>query len=125
MKQSFGVGVEISAVQKATNVVSYFNKSTQAIKKIKQAQNSLQVYTGKIPVKPLTDVVTRWCSTYQMCERLLYLKQALGSMSGGGDLPMQPLLSERDWTDIKSVVTILKPFRTSQQFLEGEKYVTS
>ena len=107
------------------SIASNFYFVSFSIHKLLDKQDSLQVYTGKIPVKPLTDVVTRWWSTYQMCERLLYLKQALGSMSGGGDLPMQLLLSERDWTDIKSVVTILKPFRTSQQFLEGEKYVTS
>jgi hypothetical protein len=122
---SIGGGVVINAVQKATNIVSYFNKSTQAVEKIKRAQQVLEVYGGSTPVKPLTDVVTRWWSTYQMCNRIKYLKHALGSMFGGGDLPVDLQLSEDDWDSLSSVITILKPFRSSQQFLEGEKYVTS
>jgi hypothetical protein len=72
---SFGGGIEVNAVQKATNIVSYFNKSTQAVEKIKQTQILLEVYKGNTPVKPLTDVVTRWWSTYQMCNIIKYLSK--------------------------------------------------
>jgi hypothetical protein len=122
---SFGDGIEVNAVQKATNIVLYFNKSTQAVEKIKQTQTLLEIYEGNTPVKPLTDVVTHWWSTYQMCNRIKYLKQALGSMFGGGDLPANLQLNEDEWDSLTSVITILKPFRSSQQLLEREKYVTS
>jgi hypothetical protein len=70
-----GGGIEVNAVQKATtNIVSYFIRSTQVVEKIKQKQTLLEVYEGNTPVKPLTDVVTRWWSTYQMRNRIMYLK---------------------------------------------------
>ena len=125
LKDSFGDDVEISAVQKATKIVSYFNQSTQALERIKTAQRSLQCYAGKEAKKPLTDVVTRWWSTYTMCLRIQYLKQALGSMLGGGDLPNDLEMSNADWNDLSSVIQVLEPFRNAQLFLEGEKYVSS
>ena len=60
-----------------------------------------------------------------MCLRIQYLKQALGSMLGGGDLPNDLEMSNADWNDLSSVIQVLEPFRNAQLFLEGEKYVSS
>ena len=60
-----------------------------------------------------------------MCLRIQYLKQALGSMLVGGDLPNDLEMSNADWNDLSSVIQVLEPFRNAQLFLEGEKYVSS
>ena len=62
-----------SVSQKAVNIVCYFKKSVQEITKIKEAQQKLNFYIGKVAVVPLTYVVTRWWSTLRMCDRIKYL----------------------------------------------------
>ena len=76
------------------------------MEKIKTAQRSLQFYAGKEAKKSLTDVVTHWWSTYTMCLRIQYLKEALGSMFGGGDLP-----KDLEMSNVGSVINVLDPFR--------------
>jgi hypothetical protein len=34
-------------------------------------------------------------------------------------------LTLTDWANLKNLLTILKPFKDAQKFLEGEKYVTA
>jgi len=52
------------AMKNARAIVQYFNKSTQATKKLKdqQQESSLAKYIGK-PLNILQDVKTRWWST--------------------------------------------------------------
>jgi hypothetical protein len=60
-----------AATKKARDVVQYFNKSTQATKKMKdqQQESLLAKYSGQ-PKNILQDVKTRWWSTYRMLKRL-------------------------------------------------------
>ena len=67
-----------TAMKKAREIVQYFNKSTQATKKLKdqQRESSLAKYSGQ-PLNILQDVKTRWWSTYRMLKRLRYLQEAI------------------------------------------------
>jgi hypothetical protein len=124
LRESFG-NVDVSPIQKATNVVSHFQSSTQATEKLHLAQNISDEYTNKRAVGLFTDCKTRWWSTYKMCERILYLKSALRVLEGSNDIPVEKRLNIDDWEAIKSVTKVLKPFRDAQLSLEGEKYVSS
>ena len=42
------------------------------------------------------DVVTRWWSTYSMCEQLIYLQAALEAMAVNNKLADSILLSDKD-----------------------------
>ena len=65
-------------MKKAREIVQYFNKSTQATKKLKdqQHESSLTKYSGQ-PKNILQDVKTRWWSTYRMLKRLRFLREAI------------------------------------------------
>jgi hypothetical protein len=109
MGSSFG-NVEISPIQKATDIVSHFQSSSQATEKLIRAQSLPEEYSGKNPVGLFTDCKTRWWSTYKMCERILYLKSALHILEASNDIPVNKRLSEVDWEQLKSVAKVLKPF---------------
>jgi hypothetical protein len=68
------------AMKNARAIVQYFNKSTQATKKLKdqQQESSLTKYIGK-PLNILQDVKTktRWWSTYRILKRLRFLREAI------------------------------------------------
>ena len=59
-----------------------------------------------------------------MCERLIHLQPALAAMALDNRLPESNLLNEMDWMTIMEVHKMLKPFKDSQELLEGDKYVT-
>lgn len=124
LRSSFG-NVEVSPIQKATDIVSHFQSSSQATEKLLRAQSFPEEYSGKNPVGLFTDCKTRWWSTYKMCERILYLKSALHILEASNDIPVNKRLSEADWEQLKSVAKVLKPFRDAQLSLEGEQYVSS
>ena len=67
-------------MKNARAIVQYFNKSTQATKKLKdqQQESSLVKYIGK-PLNILQDVKTRWWSTYRMMKRLRFLQEAISN----------------------------------------------
>jgi hypothetical protein len=76
--QAPNVPTVAEAMKKARAIVQYFNKSTQATKKLKdmQHESSLPKYSGQ-PKNILQDVVTRWWSTYRMLKKLRFQREAI------------------------------------------------
>jgi hypothetical protein len=109
---------------KAQSLVEFFSRSNQALASLKQQQTSMQSYNGKIAIGVVVNVVTRWWSTFSMCERLVYLKQALRAMALDDQIPAQKVLTNKDWEVIELVHKVLKPFKSAMIVLEGENYVT-
>ena len=105
-RASFG-DVETSAVQKATNVVSHFQSSTQATAKLLQAQSMIDEYNSNVAVTLLTDCVTRWWSTFRMVARILYLRLALSLLEVNNDIPETKRLTGGDWKELESVHKVL------------------
>ena len=122
-RESFGDSNEISPIQKATNVVSHFQSSTQATEQLKKVQTIHDTYKGKVAVVLLTDCVTRWWSTFQMIDRVIYLKNVLNILEY--QIPAPKRLNDRDWVELNSVHSVLEPFCQVQLWLKGEKYVSS
>jgi hypothetical protein len=84
----------------------------------------MDTYNGKKAVGVVIDVVTRWWSTYFMCERLIHLQPALAAVALDNRLPESILLNETDWMTIREVHKLLKQCKDAQELLEGDKYVT-
>lgn len=118
-----GVG-DLETMKKTRALVEYFSRSNQKLADLKNQQEIMPNVYLRAPVGVIVDVVTRWWSTYAMCDRLLYLKPALLSMVINETLSEARALSEIDWNVIALVHTVLKPFKLAQELLEGEKYVT-
>jgi hypothetical protein len=77
-------------------IVHLFKASTQKQQRLEEVQKLLakttdsnvlvEEYVGEMPKDLIQDVITHWWSTYNMVERLLYLKPALDYMDKEGDL---------------------------------------
>ena len=102
----------------ARSLVGHFKSSTQSLEKLFDAQRLNGV---KIPLSVIQDVVTRWWSTYSMCERLVHLKLYIMLLLGNN--PQIPHLTEYQWKVIEAQVAVLEPFMLIQKVLEGQKYV--
>ena len=130
-----------ACVKMARKLVMFFNKSTQAMAKLKLAQqllssghNNNNSDSSVVSVSLLQDVVTRWWSTHRMIKRLLELKDSVVfCFSGVGPCNINEdkkeacewELTELQWKTLGHVVKVLEPFENGMRLLEGEKYVTA
>jgi hypothetical protein len=110
-----------NTMKAARALVGHFSHSTQANDLLLRIQTSLGIQRA---ISVIQDVATRWWSTYQMCKRLLELKQYIELMRAQDNINPSLMLSETQWTVIKEVTKLLEPFMVVQQMMEGEKYVT-
>jgi hypothetical protein len=99
-------------------IVAFFNSSSQATEKLRE---KTKARLG-VALAVIQDVITRWWSTYSMCERLLRLRNILTVMHLDGDMRLH--LTEGQWVVVKDMVALLKPFMIAQKLLEGESYIT-
>ena len=130
-----------ACVKMARKLVMFFNKSTQAMAKLKLAQQLLSSVDNNnnsdssvVSVSLLQDVVTRGWSTHRMIKRLLELKDSVVlCFSGVGPCNINEdkkeacewELTELQWKTLGHVVKVLEPFEIGMRLLEGEKYVTA
>ena len=112
---------------KARKIIEYFDKSTQAMKKLLDFQrtSNLEIYSSKgyIAKKLLQDVITRWWSTYRALKRLRLLRVAINSLREAGDVDC-PSLTDEQWAVLHQIEIALKMMATWQRLLEGDKYPT-
>ena len=107
-------------MKKCRALVGHFNGSTQAIASLRETQISLGIKALMV----IADVVTRWWSTWMMCQRLVFLRPYLTVMVATQKLSATFMLTEPQWGIVQEIVHILEPFMIVQKQLEGEKYVT-
>lgn len=115
-----------TAMKKARDIVQYFNKSTQATKKLKdqQQKSSLSKYSGR-PKNILQDVKTRWWSTFRMLKRLRFLREAICHYIVDNPEETEALtITTQEWKICYQVEVTLTTMGFWQCVLEGEKYVT-
>jgi len=111
-------------------LVCSFSHSNLKTKALKQAQLALSSTNTKYGNKDnqlnvVIDVVTRWWSTYDMIERLLFLQEALEYMTRQGELHKDDLPSQQQWDLLTSLKLILAPWKDAQMMLESSSIVTS
>ena len=113
----------VDAVKRARKFVTHFEKSKQSTDKWKKQQSCND--PSACPLVLLTDVCTRWWSTYRMVECLLRLKNVIGQcyLSNNNRPNTQPL-TEADWEILRFCAEIMKPVKESLKLLEGEYYIT-
>ena len=99
-------------MNKIRRVVQHFSSSNQAAYRLKALQTLH--YPNKTPLQLIQDVITRWWSTYSMCDRLYELKETLIFMVRSGELENAFDFTEMEWLEIYEIVEILKLFMKLQ-----------
>jgi hypothetical protein len=105
---------DLDTMKKARHLVEHFSKSNQQLEKLIKQQKNMDTYSGKQAVGVVVDVVTRWWSTYSMCECFIHLQPALAAMAVNNKLPDYVFLNVTDWKILRQVHQLLKPFKNAQ-----------
>ena len=117
-----------ATMAKARKLAGHFHHSTQAMAKLMELGKLLLAPAHRDGLTTVQDVVTRWWSTFSMCERLIILRPvltALEGIEGGIFVPEDVRLTATEWTIIEMGKVVLAPLMFAQQVLEGELYVTN
>ena len=113
-------------LDKIRSIVTHFKQSNSAMDKLLYEQENDNVME---PLRLLQDIITRWWSTYTMCERFRKLQKPLNKL-----LPLvQPnkrpkgcfTFTTHEWADLEDILLLLKPFMYLQRMMEGQQYVTN
>ena len=100
-----------SSITKAKKLVSRFNTSSVATGKLIEKRNK----------KLVSDVTTRWSSTYLIIDRLVDLKDTVEEICK--DLKWNGLLNT-DWAMLENLGELLQPFAYYTQLMTGSKVPT-
>ena len=93
----------------------------------------VEKYAKGPPLNVIQDVVVHWWSTYDMCERLLFLREAfdymdqMGKLRGSKDKKSDPSrnLTEEEWEVTENLALLLAPWKEALKVLESNSYVSS
>ena len=116
---------------KCKGIVAYFHRSTAGIQDLTKIQES-----NGLPLKqPVSDVVTRWFSSYEMMDWFREQKTAVqmydikhgadAAKNANGDAYKANRLQHIDWDIVEQSVAVLLPSAQATKHLEGTMYVTS
>jgi len=115
------ITLENDLVDKVKTIVTHFRKSTVANNKLK----TYQINNGvDEPKKLLQDVQTRWNATYYMLQRFIELESSIRGTLGLLDKAPQSLNCD-EWTLLKELCTVLRPFEEATKAVSGESYITA
>jgi zinc finger BED domain-containing protein 1 (E3 SUMO-protein ligase ZBED1) len=110
----------VTIKEKVKTIVEHFRRSTVAAEKFRSLQ--IQMRPGKETLKLKNDVVTRWNSTYYMCSRVCDVQEPLEAAIALLHNPVAPLTAN-EWTELREICRILKPFDTATREMIAEKSV--
>lgn len=103
---------------KIRGIVGHFKRSSQAAARLQLRQEQLDI---KPTLRVIQDVVTRWNSTYEMFQRILFLKNPV--VSALVDSNYDVYLSTADWLLISNVCDVLKRFKEITVEISIEKTI--
>ncbi|KAF0748355.1 zinc finger BED domain-containing protein 4-like, partial [Aphis craccivora] len=110
-----------SAFTLENELIDKFRRSTVANNKLR----TYQINNGiDKPKKLLQDVQTRWNSTYYMLNRFIELEIPIIGTLGLLNKASQTLNSD-EWTIIKELCTVLRPFEEATRAVSCESYMTA
>ncbi|XP_008186193.1 zinc finger BED domain-containing protein 4-like [Acyrthosiphon pisum] len=113
--------LEEDLINKTKNIVSHFRKSTVANNSFKTYQLNNGI---KNPKKLIQDISTRWNSTYYMVCRFVELETSIrGTLGLLNNAPEN--LRPEEWTILKDLIKVLRPFEESTKAISGQKYMTA
>lgn len=105
-------------------LVRRYTSSRQAAQQLEESLHYVKAPKRKL----IQDTEMRWWSTHACLGRLLHLRSAINIhdivIAGSSDTSSARILSDKHWSVIEHIVTLLEPFMSVQRVLEAEKHVT-
>ncbi|KAL4121219.1 hypothetical protein QTP88_013776 [Uroleucon formosanum] len=108
-------------INKVKTIVTHFRKSTIAHKILEKNQINNGINE---PRKLIQAVSTRWNSEYYMLERIASLEKPVRASLGLLENPPSSLTTI-EWTIVKELCIVLKPFESATKVVSGENYMTA
>ena len=116
--------IQIDRIQRALgrchSLVSVFNRSWKKNRDLREKQ----VHLGIDQHKLISDVVTRWGSTYQMIERILEQQKAISAVLAEDRKNWHHMPTDQEFSVLETVAAVLKPLSIFTDALSGEKHLT-
>ena len=101
-------------------LVGVFSRSWKKYQDLRQKQTDLGLKQKKL----ISDVVTRWGSTYEMLARILEQQQAICAVLAEDRKNWHLMPSDLEFTVLEAVASVLKPLHVFTDALAGEKHIT-
>ncbi|CAI6372557.1 unnamed protein product [Macrosiphum euphorbiae] len=113
-------------LKKASTMVSHFHHSNVAALALRKKQQQL----GLKELKLIQSCATRWNSSYLMCERLVVNRGAIIAVLADRDITSAALalkleINEGEWTEMESMIKLLKPLQVATVVLCEENVTIS
>ncbi|CAB3240809.1 unnamed protein product [Arctia plantaginis] len=109
-------------LKKVKEIVTYFSSSCKAKEKLLEYQAKVQ--GSSQPLVLINSVPTRWNSIYFMIERFVNLQDSIRATTPNVDVDL-PILLIEEWTALRQLCKVLKPFEEATKELSVEKYVSA
>ena len=107
-------------IKRCHALVSLFHRSWKKNRDLLAKQTLLNLPEHKL----LSDVVTRWGSTFNMMDRIIEQQQAINAVLIDDRKNWHHMLSDSDFSVLENVCSVLKPLAVLTDGLSGEKEVT-
>ena len=104
---------------KCHSLIELFHRGWKKNRDLHEKQKELGIKEHKL----LSDVSTRWGSTYAMMERILEQQQAICAVLSNDRKNWSKMPSDAEFTNIEATVAILGPLSIFTDALSGEKWV--
>ncbi|CAB4410253.1 unnamed protein product [Rhizophagus irregularis] len=124
----------LKLIARVNALIHFFSGSPKQTQRLEKAQKGIGKAQKVLKVK--TDVVTRWNSTFYAWERLLKLRLAIATVKNQLDVSSLStdiddrrrlnsiMLTNEEWSFMKSLLNILQPVEEVTRKLSGSNYVT-
>lgn len=105
---------------KDNTIQKLLNKVRGLVRKLRN-QNYVYLIKKEKLKTPILDCLTRWNSTYDMLERLQYLKDFIQNMSVNDKTLKKVALSYYDWQQVETISKALLPAKVCSKKLQTEQ----
>ena len=123
-----GLGISSIArvIVRSRKLVAHFNKSTAATMALEEHQRKIN--PDQKPLHFISDVETRWNSTFFMFERLIQLRAAVYAVIHTNPPVTRNIgsleLKDTDWTIMEKLTPVLKPLVSATEVLCTDEFTT-
>ena len=109
------------ALARCHSLVELFHRSWKKTRDLRQKQELLDLPQHKL----ISDVATRWGSTFEMVSRIIEQQQAISAVLAEDRKNWHKMPTNSELSVLESVVDVLKPLSYLTDALSGEKQVTA